>query len=106
MRPAIIMMVLLLAAEAYGQNSKRFPVRQNGKWGYIDTSGVLVIPAIYDGADLFNERYYAKVQRGDKVGLIDTSGKVLIEPVYEDLLYVKPQLVQVKKNGLWGICTF
>lgn len=33
------------------------PVKQNGKWGYIDKTGKTVIPFQYDIAGLFNEGY-------------------------------------------------
>lgn len=33
------------------------PVKQNGKWGYIDTDNQVVIPFRYDIAGLFNEGY-------------------------------------------------
>ena len=33
------------------------PVKQNGKWGYIDKTGKTVIPFQYDIAGLFNEGF-------------------------------------------------
>ena len=44
--------------EAAGQFSDGLaPVKQNGKWGYINTDGETVIPFQYDIAGLFNEGY-------------------------------------------------
>ena len=44
------------------QDAKRaseglFPVKQNGKWGYVDENNRTVIPFIYDVANPFSEGY-------------------------------------------------
>ncbi|MGG1597936.1 WG repeat-containing protein [Paenibacillus naphthalenovorans] len=59
------------------------------KVGYIDTSGKVVIPAKFDGADDFSEGL-ARVSKGDatneKSGFIDKTGKVVIPLAYEMVL--------------------
>lgn len=52
-------------------------VRIGDKWGYIDKTGTVVIPAQYDSAGVFSEGL-ACVRKGKKVGYIDKSGKVKI----------------------------
>lgn len=59
-----------------------FPVRENGKWGFIDPEGNLVIPLQYDGAGLFYDGR-AGVIVGDKYGYIDKAGNYVIEPQFE-----------------------
>ena len=59
-----------------------FSVREDGKFGYIDKTGKLVIPPMYDEAYDFNEGL-AKVEIGGKAGFIDTTGKVVIPPQYD-----------------------
>jgi hypothetical protein len=53
-------------------------------WGYIDTSGRLLIePQFYSGVG-FSEGL-AAICTGDKWGFIDKAGRIVIEPRYEDV---------------------
>jgi hypothetical protein len=52
------------------------------QFGYIDTSGVIVIPPQFAAAATFSEGM-AAVMKGDKVGFIDRSGRVTIQPRFE-----------------------
>ena len=56
----------------------RAPVMMNGKWGFIDRDGHLVIAAQYDWTGGFSEGL-AQVQNGDDAGYIDTNGNLVIE---------------------------
>jgi WG repeat protein len=51
----------------------------NGKWGYQDQGGALVIPAQFDKATEFSEGL-AAVALHKKIGYIDTNGKMVIAP--------------------------
>ncbi|HMM81506.1 MAG TPA: WG repeat-containing protein [Pyrinomonadaceae bacterium] len=50
-------------------------VRINGKWGYIDETGTLILPAIYDSAFFFSEGL-AYVEKGADEMFIRKDGKV------------------------------
>jgi hypothetical protein len=64
----------------------RTQVRQGVLFGYVDDTGKMVIPAIYERA--FHFRYgFAKVKKNDKWGAIDTNGKVVIPFKYENDVY-------------------
>ena len=63
-----------------------FPIRQNGKFGYINAAGEIVIAPKFlrdgfEGGRCFVEGLQA-VSVGDKAGYIDASGKVAIEPKF------------------------
>lgn len=58
-----------------------FPVKQGGKWGYINEKGTIVIKPQYDCAWDFTEGL-ARVQVGLKRGFIDPAGKMVLEPKY------------------------
>jgi len=100
--PKLICASLLLLASlatqqtALAQNTPEtlLPIQQNGKWGYINTSGEVVIKPQFDGAYEFSEgralvRYPPRqkpLKPGQKkpeliegMGFIDQSGKVVIE---------------------------
>lgn len=58
-----------------------FPVKVDGKWGYVDTDGNWVIQPAWDGAYGFSNGL-AHVRQGDLSGFIDPTGKIVIEPVW------------------------
>ena len=49
-------------------------VMKGGKWGYIDETGAVVLPLIYDRAYSF-ENGLARVEIGNRCGYIDREGK-------------------------------
>ena len=57
----------------------RCAVEQNGKWGYIDNNGVLIINAVYDSVRPFTEDSIALVKNDKKYKYIGYSGKVILE---------------------------
>ena len=52
------------------------------QFGYIDTTGAIVIPAQFGAAASFSEGV-AAVMKGNKTGFIDRSGRVIIEPRFD-----------------------
>ena len=59
-------------------------VKKDGKWGFIDKNGKVVIEPQYDFAEPFSEGL-GKVKKDGKWGFIDKSGKVVIEPQFDDV---------------------
>ncbi len=53
------------------------PITYYDKWGYIDTSGNLVIDTIYDKAEDFTKEGIARVQNGEDEFFIDKQGNHL-----------------------------
>jgi hypothetical protein len=80
---------------------KYFQVEKNGKTGFRDLDGKIVIEPIYDMAEMFSEGFSA-VQVGDKWGLIDESGKYIIEPKFEYLGSVHNGLASYRVNDKYG----
>lgn len=84
------------------------PVTKDGKTGYIDTEGQLIIPLIYDSGDHF-EHGVAQVgvfneDGSGGHGYIDHNGYVLIEPMNVNYLAIDNGLVVVEdiNNNRWG----
>ena len=73
-----------------------FPVKQNGKFGYIDKTGKIVIPPQFDSVVIAQEQGssftegLAAVQVGDKWGYIDKSGKFVIPPKFKQIFPPSP----------------
>lgn len=73
----------------------------NGKWGYIDTSGKLVIPHQYDMAFGFAAKI-APVRLSQKYGYIDRTGKWVIEPSFEMVDDFQDGVSNAWRNGKFG----
>ncbi len=70
---------------------------KDGKWGYIDKKGKLVIDCQYDSASSFSDGL-ARVKKDGKIGYINSKNKVVIDFIYdegnsfsEDLAYVRKE---------------
>ena len=59
-----------------------FLSKNNGKYGFVNTKGDVIVDYIYDDATEQNVYGYAAVKKDGKWGSIDTNGKVVIEPTY------------------------
>src|SRR4051812_14853451 len=86
-----------------GQPAVRLrPVQQNGKWGYIDVSGKIVIEPRFAWAEEFSEGLAAFENEDGKHGYIDETGKVVIEPVFDNWTEFSEGLAAVSVNFEWG----
>ena len=59
-----------------------FLSKKDGKYGYVDSKGNVVIDYIYDDAKEQNEYGYLAVKKDGVWGSIDKEGKTVIEPTY------------------------
>lgn len=60
----------------------RLLVRQNGRCGYLDESGTLMIPCTYESAGAFSDGL-APVQQNGKWGYIDRTGALVVPCQYD-----------------------
>ena len=67
-----------------------FISKKDGKYGFVDKEGNVVVDYIYDDATQQNEYGFAGVKKDGKWGVVDKQGKLLQEPTYdlEDYLTV------------------
>jgi hypothetical protein len=76
-------------------------VKKNGKYGFVNKEGKILVPTIYDEASTMNEGF-APVRQGDAWGYVDSLGKLVIEPKFADALCFRSGLAPVKKVNKWG----
>jgi hypothetical protein len=57
----------------------RYPVEQNGAWGYIDTTGQIVIEPRFAAAEPFSDGW-ARVTTDGQPAFIDATGSVVLRP--------------------------
>jgi hypothetical protein len=69
-----------------------------GRIGFLDKNGEVVIPAKYNFAESFHEGL-ASVKLNGKYGFIDKTGKEIIPPKYDDAGSFNEGLASVKLNG-------
>ena len=78
-----------------------FPVPQNGKWGYINKIGEVIIPPQFDKAYRFYEGL-ARVKIYNKWGFINKRGEFVIKPIYDEARDFSEGMAGVKVGDKWG----
>jgi hypothetical protein len=78
-----------------------FPIQLQGKWGFIDRTGKVVVSPRFKHAGDFRERR-ASVQVGDKFGFVDETGKVVIPPQFDRVEDFAGGLARVQVGVKWG----
>lgn len=84
------------------------PVQLGGKWGFVDPTGKLVIPAKFDGASSFGADGLAVVDVipaagvPRRQGLIDKAGAFVVLPKYEAVGHYVADLASFSVDGRWG----
>ena len=74
--------LILLFVPCFSQNDNDlFTIYENGKWGYIDKTGKVIIEPKFDEAADFSEGL-ARVKVGIFYGFIDFSGDFVIKPQF------------------------
>ena len=63
-------------------NNTLFLSKKDGKYGYVDKKGNVVVDYIYDDATEQNEYGFVAVKKNGLWGAIDKEGKEVIEPKY------------------------
>ena len=78
-------------------------VESDGKWGFVDTKGNVVIEPQYEAARSFSNGF-AAVKSNGKWGFIDTKGKMCIDPVFDEAKDMNSKgNVFIKQNGIWSL---
>jgi hypothetical protein len=70
--------------------------RSGGKWGFLDTSGAVVIPPTYTSVLPFSEGVAAVWNDRNKVGLVDATGKWVVKPRWLDAQPAQGGLLRVQ----------
>lgn len=68
--------------DAYSNNNL-IRTKENGKYGYTDREGRVIVAPIYDDAKMQNEYGYIAVSRSGKWGVLNYNGDVIVEPKYD-----------------------
>lgn len=77
-------------------------VCKDGKWGYMDKSGEIVIDCQFEDAGIFNDDGLARVAVNGKYGYIDKTGAYVINPQYDDGRPFSDGFACVKQGDKFG----
>lgn len=80
-----------------------YKVVKNGKWGFINQNGEIVISLQFDyiNKDGFCEGL-ASVKYKGKFGIIDETGKWIIQPIYQNIFSFSEGKAGAMFSGKWG----
>ena len=70
------------ASEVFGGNAI-YAKEEDGKWGYVNSSGNVIIDYQYDLALDLNEYGYGAIKKDGKWGCINSKGEFIVDPIYE-----------------------
>ena len=78
-----------------------FPFAENGIWGYMDTTGAVVIKPVYTMASTFHNGL-AKVVVNTRFGFINFKGEEVVPPFYHSATNFHKGFSVVSENNLYG----
>lgn len=67
---------------------------QDGKWGFVDKSGNIVVDYIYDKTTDLNSYGYAGIKLDGKWGVVNSNGEVIVEPTYTLNVQTEPEFIK------------
>ena len=90
------------ALTIYGYSEGLAQAEENGRWGFANAAGQVVIPLQYDSVVSFSLGM-AAVNLHGKLGVIRPDGTYLIPPEYDTLMPAGYGLYTAQKGGSWGV---
>ena len=92
--------------DVYPNNSIFATKNEQGKWGFVDKSGNIVIDYQYDRVTEVDEYGYAGIKQDGKWGVIDNQGKVVVEPTFDLQEEIDPTFMGVYHKVNYGFGEF
>lgn len=101
-----ILILACLGSFLHAQNNVNqhiVPVKENKRWGFIDSSGQMLISPKFDLVDEFDTLGYCIVELNEKVGIIDQKGNYIIPADFDLVKVIDRGIFMVKQEGNWEI---
>ncbi len=90
-----------LLGNVIGVSEGKIGVQLDGKYGFLNISGQLVISNRYDSIQLFSEGL-APYQLNGKWGFLNDKEELVVQPYYEEVYSYSNGIAPVKYQGKWG----
>lgn len=72
---------------------KLYANEKDGKWGFVDSNGNVIVENDYDKSTDFNSYGFAGIRKDNKWGIVDQTGNVVLQPEYEFSSSIEPSFV-------------
>lgn len=89
-------------SELDDRHDKLYLAKKQDKYGFIEPSGEIVIPFIYDRCYHFWDNELAPVKIGKKWGLINKEKVLVVDTIYDDMFSFQKEILRVRLNGKTG----
>lgn len=99
---AVTVSSALAAPTVHGYSEGLGKATENGLWGFVNTTGAVVVPIQYESVLDFSLGT-ALVRRNSKMGVIRQDGYELISPAYDTLQDMGYGLYLAQKGDYWGV---
>ncbi len=87
-------------------NNSIYASSQNGKWGFVDSSGNVVVDYIYDKTTDLNIYGYAGIKLNGQWGVINANGEIIVEPTYTFTTRYEPEFIKEYYKVTYGYGEF
>ena len=74
-------------------NLPMYSISKDGKWGFCDKTGNIIIEPTYDMVTEVDEYGFAGINKDGKWGIVDNIGKIISEPKYQIDSYYFPKFI-------------
>jgi len=81
---------------------KLYPIISNGKYGFMNAQGKLIIPALYNEVGPFQEGL-AVVSKEELFGIIDKKNQVVVDFQFDEILEFVNNRAIVRKENKYGV---
>ena len=88
--------------EVVGISENRIGVKLEGKYGFVNSNGQLIIANRYDDIQLFSEGL-AAYQLNGKWGFLNEQEQLVVQPYYDEVLPFNQNVAAVRDGTQWGL---
>ncbi len=78
------------------------PIREKYFWGFIDTTGTVVIPPRYEQVGQFDQYGYTMVRDQQKIGMITKKNKLIVPCEYDNIRSLDATHIGFLEGDTWG----
>ncbi len=99
-----IIMLIVLGIQTASADSKLKKSEQNGKVGFTNDGGELVIQPQFQEATEFDKNGFSIVRKAGRYGIINTKGEFVIKPEFTKIKNLDENgIAQINQNDVWGL---
>jgi len=98
-----ILLSIIAFVQSLAQNTSLLPVQENNKWGFIDTTGKLIVPLQYDNIRPLQGNRFCLIRNNEKEAVFDLQAGVFASSFHQQAYPLYKDYISVIENGLCGI---